>query len=95
MPNLWKKSALENDKFFENAELILYGAVCVLLEVIALIALVAEVEAIAHFTPTPAYLKTQKWHEMVCNLAQNRFRFDYAPRRFVVRFRMSLRFIEL
>jgi len=39
-------------QFFEHAELILYGAVGVLLLVIALIALVAEVEGIANYFVT-------------------------------------------
>ena len=39
-------------KYFENAELILYGAVGVLLVVIALIALVAEVEGITNYLVT-------------------------------------------
>jgi uncharacterized membrane protein (DUF373 family) len=39
-------------KFFENAELILYGAVGVLLVVIAIIALAAEVEHISNYFVT-------------------------------------------
>jgi uncharacterized membrane protein (DUF373 family) len=49
---LEKRTPMIMVQFFEHAELILYGAVGILLVVIALIALVAEVEGIANYFVT-------------------------------------------